>query len=479
VTRVRFAPSPTGSLHVGNARTALFNWLVARQSKGTLILRIEDTDVEREAEGSEAGILEDLRWLGLEWDDGPYRQSERSHRYRDAADQLLQSGRAYRCFCTDEEIEKERAEHRDEHGRARYSGRCRAIPAAESTSRADGGAPHAVRFRTIPDRPDPNGSGAAFEDRLHGRIDVALVEIEDFVLLRRDGRPTYNFAVVVDDAEMGITLVLRGDDHLSNTPRQVLLYRALGHALPEFAHLPMVRGPDGSRLSKRHGATSVSEYRARGYTPDGLVNALALLGWSPAGDRPIVTRDEMLREFDLDRVSSSAAIFDPARLDWVQAQHIHRMNAAALAEEVGRRLLPEAERSRGSAWIAGVAEMLRTSLERFEQVPERSRALFFGGITEASAEIRDGRAALESFARIIDEGPLTAEAWGAAKSRIRSETGLKGRALFHPIRLAVTGEGSGPELDRLLPLVAEGSLLFPDRVPPLAQRIRRALEAAA
>jgi glutamyl-tRNA synthetase/nondiscriminating glutamyl-tRNA synthetase len=493
--RVRFAPSPTGSLHVGNARTALFNWLVARQTNGTLILRIEDTDVEREAEGSEAGILEDLRWLGLGWDEGPdvggpkgpYRQSERSAAYREAAQRLLDSGRAYRCFCTDEEIERERAEHRDEHGRARYSGRCRAVPKGESEARAAAGVSHAVRFRAVPERPDPRDASAAFDDRLHGRIDVAVVEIEDFVLLRRDGRPTYNFAVVVDDAAMGITLVLRGDDHLSNTPRQVLLYRALGHPLPEFAHLPMVRGPDGSRLSKRHGATSVAEYRARGYTPDGLANALALLGWSPQGDRPIVTRAEMLGEFDLGRVSSSAAIFDPAKLDWVQSQHIHRMEAGGLAEEVGRRLesaglLPANARPRGDAWIVAVAEMLRTSLERFEQVPEKSRALFFRGIATATAEtraeIRDGRAALESLARVLDEGPLTPERWAAAKTRIRQETGLKGKALFHPVRLAVTGEASGPELDRLLPLVAEGSLLFPEAVPALAERIRRAIEIA-
>jgi glutamyl-tRNA synthetase/nondiscriminating glutamyl-tRNA synthetase len=494
--RVRFAPSPTGSLHLGNARTALFNWLVARQTAGAFVLRIEDTDVEREEEGSEAGILEDLRWLGLSWDEGPdvpgrfgpYRQSERTPLYRDAAARLVRSSRAYRCFCSDEEIARDRDQHGKETGRSRYSGRCLAIPAGESDARAAAGDPHAIRFRAIPERPSAADASAVFEDRLRGRIEVATVEIEDFILLRRDGRPTYNFAVVVDDAAMEITLVLRGDDHLSNTPRQVLLYRALGVPLPEFAHLPMVRGPDGERLSKRHGATSVSEYRLRGYTRDGLTNALALLGWSPPGDRPIVKRDEMLAAFDLARVSSSPAIFDPAKLDWVSSQHIQGMEARELADEVGKRLagaglVPDAAGPEASAWIGEVAEMLRSSLERFDQVPERSRPVFCPGVVrpaaEALDELRAGRAALASLARILDEGPLTEERWAAAKARIRTESGLKGRALFHPIRLAITGEPSGPELDRLLPIAARGSELYPGHVPPLSTRVRRALEAAA
>jgi glutamyl-tRNA synthetase len=493
--RVRFAPSPTGSLHLGNARTALFNWIVARQSKGSMVLRIEDTDVEREQEGSEAGIFEDLRWLGLDWDEGPdrggpfgpYRQSERAEVYRRAAERLLAAGRAYRCFCTDEEIERERAEQREAPGRARYSGRCRRIPEGEAAARAASGATHAIRFRVLPDHPSLDDLSVVFEDRLRGRIEVQATELEDFVLLRRDGRATYNFAVVVDDAEMEITLVVRGDDHVSNTPRQVLLFRALGRPLPQFAHLPMVRGPDGERLSKRHGATSVSEYRRRGYTPAGLRNALALLGWSPKGDRPIVTLDEMLAEFDLDRVSKSPAIFDPEKLEWVSGQHIHRMDAAEHAAETARRLieaglLPGSAPESAPVWLAEVAEMLRSSLSRFEQVPSRAAAIFSPGIVEPTPEVtaelrqesaRKVLAALALAIPALSDRP-DAATWASVKARVQSEAVVKGKALFHPIRLVITGAASGPELDRVVPLIASGHRLFPDRIPSLLDRVRRA-----
>ncbi len=491
--RVRFAPSPTGSLHLGNARTALFNWLAARRSGGAFVLRIEDTDTERGQEGSEEGILEDLRWLGLAWDEGPdiggpfgpYRQSERSAHYAAAIAALTESGRAYRCFCTDEDLRP--APTRDGAVRAPgYSGRCRSIPPAESQSRAEAGEPFAVRFRTIPAHPGPDDLVVRFRDALRGPVEFPAVELGDPVLVRRDGRPTYNFAVVVDDVAMRIDLVLRGDDHLSNTPKQVLLFRALGAPLPEFAHLPMVRGPDGERLSKRHGATSVSEYRRRGVPPEAVINALVLLGWAPAGDRTLVGVDELLGEFDLARVQKSPAIFEPAKLDWISGQYLHRTAVERLAPGVAKALvdagaLPPEIPDAAAGWIARLAEFVRPAIDHLDQAPARCAAIFLPrGLpaSEAGAEaLREegARAVVETLAALSAAGdPEDLEGWTALKARIQESTGLKGRALFHPLRAAITGETSGPELDKIVPLIAEGHGLFPGRVPSLAERARLA-----
>ncbi|HKQ60711.1 MAG TPA: glutamate--tRNA ligase, partial [Candidatus Polarisedimenticolaceae bacterium] len=382
--RVRFAPSPTGSLHLGNARTALFNWVVARQTGGCFLLRIEDTDREREQEGSEAGILEDLRWLGLTWDEGPevggpfapYRQSERLPRYAAEAERLRAAGRAYRCFCSEEQLERERAAQRASGAAPRYSGRCRRLDPQEAGAREAAGEPFALRFIVQPDGADPERR-VDFQDRLHGRLEFLARELGDPVILRRDGRPTYNFAVVVDDAAMRIDLVLRGDDHLSNTPRQVELYRALGHALPEFAHLPMVRGSDGGRLSKRHGAASVAEYRRLGYPVAGLLNALALLGFAPRSEQNVFGVDELTADFELGRVNRAPATFDPAKLDWICAQHLQRLPAAELATGILERLvaaglLPEERPAAAAAWGAAAAELLRAGLAHLDQVPERA-----------------------------------------------------------------------------------------------------------
>jgi len=492
--RLRFAPSPTGSLHLGNARTALFNWLFARREGGAFVLRIEDTDTEREQEGSEAGIVADLRWLGLDWDEGPdrggpfgpYRQSERSDSYRAAADRLLASGLAYPCFCTDDVLEADRAAQRAANRPPRYSGRCRAAAADEARTRA-AREPHAVRFRI----PEPSRTAGAltvsFVDRLRGRIEFPLVELGDPVLLRRDGRPTYNFAVVVDDAAMDMTLVLRGDDHLSNTPRQVLLFEALGHAVPEFAHLPMVRGPDGERLSKRHGATSVAECRRNGFPPEAVVNAIALLGWSPPGDRVVYTLEEMKAEFDLARVSRSPGIFDPAKLDWISGQHIHQMPEERVAREVAPYLaaagrLPDDALARDPAWMRDLGAMLRGAIERFDQAPERTAGLFFAGGWPADAAAREAFAA--PAARAVVEGlerrakdtvPLDRERWKALLDAVKAESGAKGKALFQPIRAALTGSVAGPELDQLVPLAARGASIFPDRIAPIDRRAAKAL----
>ena len=496
--RVRFAPSPTGSLHLGNARTALFNWLVARRAGGAFVLRIEDTDTVREQEGSEASILEDLRWLGLDWDEGPdrggpfapYRQSERMERYAAAAARLLGEGSAYRCFCSDEELEAEREAMRRAGAAPRYSGRCRSVRPEESEARAARGEACAVRFRTTAPSTRVAELTVSFEDRLRGRVEFPLAEMGDPVLVRRDGRPTYNFAVVVDDAAMDVSLVLRGDDHLSNTPRQVLLYRALGRPVPEFAHLPMVRGPDGERLSKRHGATSVAECRRKGYPPEALINALALLGWSPGHDRTVLTLDDLRAEFELDRVSRSPAIFDPEKLDWISGQHIHRMDGARIAAHSRDRLveaglLPEDAGERAADWLEELAGMLRGSVERFEQVPDRCEGLFARGGLPEEADARgvlehaSARAVLESFGRhVVAAPPADREGWRAVVDRVRAETGEKGKPLFLPIRVAITGRTSGPELDHLVPLAVQGARLFPDRIASPADRARRTLEAA-
>jgi len=488
--RVRFAPSPTGSLHLGNARTALFNWLIARRRGGAFVLRIEDSDVAREQEGSQASILEDLRWLSLDWDEGPdvggafapYRQSDRAELYHAAAARLLNEGKAYPCFCSDADLEAEREAQRSSGVAPRYSGRCRGLSREEALARVRGGEPHAIRFRIAPASTQLADLTVSFEDRLRGRVEFPLAEMGDPVLLRRDGRPTYNFGVVVDDAAMRISLVLRGDDHLSNTPRQVLLFRALGYPLPDFAHLPMVRGPDGSRLSKRHGASSIAEFRALGYPPQAVLNALVLLGWSPKHDRAVLGVDEMLAEFDLDRVSRSPGIFDPLKLDWIAGQHIQKMQDAGIGREAaawlaGSGLLPDDAGARDQEWTAALGGILRGSIDRFSQIPERCAGLFARGGWPAEPEARnalrgaDARKVVECLAEAAEERPpLEREAWRALVEILRARTGLKGKALFLPLRIALTGSGSGPELDHLVPLICRGSRIFPERIPGIRAR---------
>ncbi|HEY8534880.1 MAG TPA: glutamate--tRNA ligase, partial [Vicinamibacterales bacterium] len=310
--RLRFAPSPTGQLHVGNARTALFNWLLARGHGGTFILRIEDTDRERSTPESEKSILDDLRWLGLDWDEGPdiggpagpYRQSERLALYHEHAKRLIESGAAYYCFCSPEQVEADRQAALAAGLPPRYSGRCRAIEPADARRRVDAGEPAVIRFRV------PEARDVTFIDAVRGAVTVSTDTIGDPVLLRTDGHPAYNFAVVVDDALMRVTHVVRGEDHISNTPRQLLLYEAFGWTPPEFAHLSLVLGPDHAPLSKRHGATSVAEFRSRGYLPEALANYLALIGWSPGGGEELLPLDELARRFSLRTVSHSAGVFD-------------------------------------------------------------------------------------------------------------------------------------------------------------------------
>src|SRR5215468_10453902 len=371
--RVRFAPSPTGHLHVGNVRTALFNWLLARGSGGTFILRIEDTDVERSTLVSEASIMQDLNWLGLDWDEGPdvggprgpYRQSERLHLYGSYAKELMASGHAYYCFCSREQLEAERREALAAGQPARYSGRCRNLSAEESAKRIAGGERPAIRFRV------PENREVAFTDAVRGEVRFHTDVIGDPVIVRAEGIPAYNFAVVVDDALMEVTHVIRGEDHISNTPRQILLYEALAFTPPAFAHLSMVMGPDHAPLSKRHGATSVGEFRSKGYLPEALVNYLALIGWSPGGNDELLPIDELARRFSLEDVGHSAGVFDEEKLAWANRHYLKTADPARIAElsiphfvQRGVAMSPNAH---GLEFLAASMAMASASVDRLDQ----------------------------------------------------------------------------------------------------------------
>ena len=373
--RVRFAPSPTGKLHVGGARTAIYNWAFARATGGTFILRIDDTDPTRSTEENTQIILRAMRWLGLDWDEGPevggdygpYFQTERLPQYREAAERLVAEGKAYYCFCTPEQLaaDREAAAKRGDSFQG-YQRTCRNIAPAEAQARVDAGEPYTIRIKV----PDDRGN-VVVRDAVHGDVTFNAKELDDFIIFRSDGTPTYNFATVVDDADMGITHVIRGDDHLSNTPRQVIVYEALGAPTPIFAHISMILGTDGKKLSKRHGATSVEEYRDAGYLSDAFVNYLALLGWAPDGESTVISRERLSTEFSLDHVSKNPAIMDPKKLDYINGEYLHAMSNADFARDI---LLPELraaglegeELAHDAAWYELAAEAFkpRTTLSR-------------------------------------------------------------------------------------------------------------------
>ncbi len=464
--RVRFAPSPTGYLHIGGARTALFNWLFARGHGGTFVLRIEDTDVERSSWDMVAGILDGMRWLGLDWDEGPdvggphapYFQSQRLDRYRAMADQLVATGHAYACYCTPESLQAKRdaAEQRGEAWR--YDRTCPALTADEIAAREAAGVPRAIRFKVPPGE-------AGFEDLVHGPIQFDGAHIEDFVVLRSDRQPTYHLSVVADDIDMAITHVVRGDDHISNTPKQVLLYRAFDRPVPKFAHVPLILGPDKKRLSKRHGATSVMEYQRMGYLPDAMVNFLALLGWgSGSADQEIFSRDELTRAFTLEGISGGNAVFNPDKLDWFNAQYIARLSDDELTRELkpffeGAGLWREDLAGGRRAWFHRVLVLLRPRAKRLAEFPEAARPFFEDpGAYDADAvkkhvsdpAIPDHLAALAAaFAQADPWDEATTEATLRATADAR---GVKAGPLIHATRLAMTGRAVSPGLFELLTL---------------------------
>ena len=474
--RVRFAPSPTGQLHVGNARTALFNWLLARGSNAAYVLRIEDTDVERSTLESENAILRDLQWLGLKWDEGPdvggpcgpYRQSERLHLYESYGKELMAAGQAYYCFCSVEQIEADRAADLAAGRPVRYSGRCRQTSQADAENRVAAGERPAIRFRV------PENREIVFNDAVRGDVRFHTEVIGDPVIVRADGTPAYNFAVVVDDALMGITHVIRGEDHISNTPRQLLLYEALGFTAPAFAHLALVLGPDHAPLSKRHGATSVAEFRSKGYLPEALVNYLALLGWSPRADDEVelMSALELSRRFALADVGKSAAVFDEEKLAWVNRHYLKMAPAARLAElsvpyfvNAGVQMSPAAQ---GLEFLASAMPIASGSVDRLDQVPARLMFLFDYRPDTALADAAVGdemrapgpRSVVAALAERLREAPrLDRDRFRAIANEIKAATGQKGRALFHPIRIALTGRTEGPELDLAIPAIDRGAEL--------------------
>ncbi len=468
-----------------------------------MILRIEDTDVERSETRYETQLFEDLKWLGLDWDEGPdvtsqpgggpygpYRQSDRLQIYRDYAEQLLREHKAYLCFCTEEELEADRQRAVAEQKPHIYSGKCRVLDPAEAEKRRMAGEAAAIRLR-IPEHP------IRFNDIVRGEVEFSNEVVSDPIITRSSGIPVYNYVVVVDDALMKITHVIRGDDHLSNTPKQVAVYEALGMAVPEFAHLSTILGPDRERLSKRHGATSIANFRDMGILPEALMNYLALLGWAPSGGtRETFTAQELVKEFDLRRVTPSPAIFDTEKLAWLNRYYIKqssvdRIAHLALPYFVKAGLLPEKFFSGDVAsyvstaefsWFLKVVELLAPYVDRLEQLPERAAMLFHHEAKKASEnpdnaevlKLEKTPAVIASFSKRIaaESGEITAERFKAIVNEVKTETGTKGKELFHPIRIAIIGSHSGPEFDKLIPIIESGSKLnLPVHVKSVRERV--------
>jgi nondiscriminating glutamyl-tRNA synthetase len=490
--RVRFAPSPTGYLHVGNVRTALFNWLVARHFKGAFILRIEDTDAERSRPEYEKQLMDDLRWLGLEWDEsvdkdggfGPYRQSNRYPIYHQHAQKLLDEDKAFYCFCSEEELAREREEQMAGNEMIRYSGKCRHLKRAEVEGRMRAGEMPTLRLRVRP-------GSVGFSDLVFGRIDIDTRQISDPVLLRSDKSPTYNFCCVIDDVLMKISHVIRGDGHLSNTHRQILIYEALGAPVPAFAHLSTVLGPDGQKLSKRHGAASIEEFRSQGYLPEALANYLALLGWSPPEEgREMLSLEEISGMFDLGRVLKSPAIFDVAKLDWMNRSYINKTPSQHLAKIaqsyfVKAGLIQDQPDDAACIWLIRLVDALKKYVDHLDQIVAQSTIVYgfdadgpsLDEEARATLSHPDGQAVAIAFLRGVEERDiLTMEGYREILAQVKAATKQKGKNLFHPIRAALTGKGSGPELDLLIPLYEEGSRLdLPRRVFSCRERLHAIL----
>lgn len=450
--RVRFAPSPTGFLHVGGARTALYNWLFARRHEGVFILRIEDTDVDRSKPELVTAIIESLKWLGLNWDEGPYFQSERLDRYRSVARELESLGHAYPCFCAPEELQDRRAKAEAEHRPWKYDGRCRRLSEDERRAFREQGRRSALRFKV------PEDGATAFDDVVFGQIKLAHDELEDFVLLRSDGNPTYHLGVVVDDLDMRVTHVVRGADHLSNTPKQILLYQALRAPAPIFAHLPLILGPDRQRLSKRHGATAVGAYREQGVLPEALFNFLALLGWTPPDQKEILSAEEMIRSFALNAVSKSNAVFDFEKLAWMNAEYLRNLSAPRLLSLVREEL------QAASLWQPAFDAEERERFERSVQLLQsRARNLRdFAGTGRAffSDQFPYDPGAVQKFwkdpalpsllaelaSRLSQAQAFTATEAERCLRGLAEEKQVKAGLLINASRVALTGQAVAPGL---------------------------------
>lgn len=479
--RVRFAPSPTGPLHIGGARTALFNWLLARGSGGTMVMRSEDTDLDRSSAESEQSIMEDLRWLGLDWDEGvdvggpcgPYRQSERLSLYDEYTRKLLEQGHVYRCYCSDEELEEMRQELLGRGEMPRYTGKCRALEPREEEALAAEGRKAAIRFR-VPER-----QTVTVVDLVRGNVEFDSAGIGDFILVKSDGLPTYNYACVIDDTEMAISHVIRGEEHLSNTPRQVLLYDALGLAAPVFAHISLILAEDRTKMSKRKGDTAIEQYRDKGYLPEALFNFLVLLGWSPTEEREVFPPAELVQLFSLERVSKAPAVFDMDKLRWLNGHYIkhsplERITRMALPylQQAGYLETREVDETTWD-WLKRVVDAVRGYLAAVGEVTGYVDYFFRDELEYQDAEVQSLLSQeqvpqlLESLEQDLAQAPADLEPQVARK--VVRDTGkrleLGGKKVFMPLRAALTGCTRGPELDEIM------SILGRDRV---IQRLRRA-----
>ncbi len=491
--RVRFAPSPTGKLHVGGARTAIYNWAFARANHGTFILRIDDTDPTRSTDENTQIILRAMRWLGLDWDEGPevggdfgpYKQTDRMDLYKAAAQKLWDEGKAYPCFCTPEKLaaDKKAAEERHDPFQG-YQRTCRDLDPEEAKARIAAGEPYTLRIKVPLDRGD-----VVVPDAVHGNVTFNARELDDFIIFRSDGTPTYNFATVVDDARMGITHIIRGDDHLSNTPRQIMVYEALGAPVPTFAHISMILGPDGKKLSKRHGATSVEEYRDQGYLSDAFVNYLALLGWALDGDTTIIPRDVLSREFSLDHVSKNPATFDFKKLDWIQAEYLKAMDDATFSQQFLVPALITAGLESGEAagvyaarpaWYDLLSSILKPRVTLPADVVEKARFLYQGDDVEFDEKsvkknlAKEGtRAYLEAAQTAL--AALPADGWTAAAidgalEPLPDQLGTNKRKFFGAVRVAECGNQVSPPLGESLELLGQVTTLTRlQKALPLAQ----------
>ena len=462
--RVRFAPSPTGSLHLGNVRTALYNWLYARHTKGVFILRVEDTDKERSSDAHCEELMEIMTWLGLKWDEGPrvggphapYKQSERTAIYEEHLGKLKAKNLVYPCYCTEEELELERKRQLGRGHMPKYSGKCKKLSLEDRKKFDAEGKPSVLRFIV------PEGQTVVM-DEIRGEVVFPNDQIGDFVLTRSDKSPTYNFTVVVDDALMKVTHVLRGEDHLSNTPKQILLYKALDYVPPKWGHLSIIKGPDGQKLSKRHGETSVESYRSKGYLPEAFLNYLALLGWAPKSGE-ILSLGQMAEEFDLEHLGKSGAIFDQVKLHWMGTQYITKMPL----DDLTRALLPylaearylSREKARSKFdWLKGVVDTVRTNLGCYSDIVKETFYFFSDELSftpEQTEEMKGQKPLLEAYARAMGAiEDFNGENFMKAVKEVGKQANVKGKALYHPLRLALTGREDGPELVKIGPLLGK------------------------
>jgi glutamyl-tRNA synthetase len=474
--RVRFAPAPTGLLHIGNARTALFNFLFAKRHQGTFVLRIEDTDIERSTEPSIDRIIEDLKWLGISWDEGPdrdgsngpYRQSQRVSIYQEFANRLFQEGKSYKCFCSEERLEKLRKEQLSKGKMPRYDGRCRSLAEEEIAKMESSGLQSVLRFHV-------GGGPILFEDLIHEKMNFDSAGIGDFIIVRSDGMAAYNFACVLDDHLMAITHVIRGEDHLSNTPRQILLYQALSWQPPTFAHHPLILGPDRAPLSKRHGATAVSQYREEGFLPEALQNYLVLLGWTPPSGEEILPLQKMVEDFSIQAVSRSAPIYNRKKLEWLNSFYIREKEEPQLSEilipylrKAGLRI-DQMDRQ----WLNQISGVLKENLVILSQVEEYlgiffdEKFFFEDGAKTILLDPRN-RETLRSVLGILeDPSEITSDGQISLLTQLEKMTKRKGKDLYAPLRAAVTGKTKGPELVKTLPLLGKERII---------KRLKMALE---